>query len=375
MGRSHKETNTYRFQNFSERIALMHIDVVHQIRKKTDDEVGAQSTYFGDALASWVDLNCTQHFVDFQQDMAQFPCTSYVQLVHHAENIVSTLKKHLLVPGTLALEPLLDLVVQMGRDMGPDFYAHFQEIFDILVQLLSANAKDPDSLEKVFCTMAYLYKFLWRYLLQDIHRVYGFFSCLLTQNYKEYIQKFAAESFAFLMRKVKDHDALLDFLFTDLRENPEKTSGVGQLLFEMMKGVKQHFHTVSDKVFVSILHKLGPKEGQVDVPQPPWPQVEEAVGHMMQACATYTSRDQAQHMWATLLAVLTEVHQSCVREGQRKEKTAQPQKTEHLCRLLRMTTVWLDHHDGSIVSNPSAVLKVLRGGRTRSAFRLLLRGN
>lgn len=28
----------------------------------------------------------------------------------------------------------------------------------------------------------------------------------------------------------------------------QKTAGVGQLLFEMMKGVKQHFHTVSSKV-------------------------------------------------------------------------------------------------------------------------------
>lgn len=65
------------------------------------------------------------------------------------------------------------LVVQMGRDMGPDFYAHFQEVFEILVQLLSANAKDPDKLEKVFVTMAFLYKFLWRYLVQNIQTVYG----------------------------------------------------------------------------------------------------------------------------------------------------------------------------------------------------------
>ena len=65
------------------------------------------------------------------------------------------------------------LVVQMGRDMGPDFYAHFQEVFEILVQLLNTNAKDPDKLEKVFVTMAFLYKFLWRYLVQNIQAVYG----------------------------------------------------------------------------------------------------------------------------------------------------------------------------------------------------------
>ena len=65
------------------------------------------------------------------------------------------------------------LVVQMARDMGLDFCAHFQEVFEILVKLLNANAKDADTLEKVFVTMAYLYKFLWRYLVKNIYSVYG----------------------------------------------------------------------------------------------------------------------------------------------------------------------------------------------------------
>ncbi|KAK7107774.1 small subunit processome component 20 homolog [Littorina saxatilis] len=358
MGRAHKETNTYRFQNFSERMKLMHIDVVHQVRKRKEDDLEEQSTYFGEALAKWMDLNCTQHFADFNEDMSKYPCTSFVQLVHHAEDIVATLKKHLLVKGTLALEPLLDLVVQMGRDMGPDFYMHFKELFEILVKLLNVNAKDPDALEKVFVTMAFLYKFLWRYLVQNIETVYGYFSSLLTEDNKEYIQRFAAESFAFLMRKVKDQDALLTFLFKDLKQNPEKTEGLGQLLFEVVKGVKEHFHSISDQMFGLVLMKLGTQSWKEETGQLPVDLVEETVGRLMQACADYASKEHAGQMWTTLLNTVTEVHKSCIgnKNGKAEERV---EHVHHLCRLLRMTDIWLKHDKGRIVSDPSAVAKVI----------------
>lgn len=61
----------------------------------------------------------------------------------------------------------------MARDLGPDFYPHFHEVFDILVQLLRSNSHDADILEKVFEAMAYLHKYLWRYLVKNIQEVYG----------------------------------------------------------------------------------------------------------------------------------------------------------------------------------------------------------
>ncbi|XP_025097744.1 small subunit processome component 20 homolog [Pomacea canaliculata] len=354
MGRSHKETNTYRFQNFSERIAYMHFDVAHHTHKQTEGYPESDQSFFRNAIAKWVDLNCTQNFCDFREEISKFPCDTFVQLVHHAEGIMATIKKHLQVPDTLALEALLDLLVQMARDLGPDFYPHFREVFDILVQLLRSNSHDADILEKVFEAMAYLHKYLWRYLVKNIQEVYGYFSCLLTQSNRDYIQKFAAESFAFLMRKVKDYDTLLEFLFKDLEMNQQKTAGVGQLLFEMMKGVKQHFHTVSSKVFTCILQKLGPHHIENET-QLPWKQVEETVEHMMKACATYTNRDQAGPLWTVLLNVLGDVHKSCLTS----QKESQPLLNSHLCRLLRMLTVWLQHSNGSIISDPPEVAKAL----------------
>lgn len=37
-------------------------------------------------------------------------------------------------------------------------------------------------------------------------------------------------------------------MFLDLDEHPEKVEGVGQLLFEMCKGVRNMFHSCTEKV-------------------------------------------------------------------------------------------------------------------------------
>ncbi|KAL8599182.1 hypothetical protein ACOMHN_007898 [Nucella lapillus] len=358
MGRAHKETNTYRFQNFTERMKLMHIDVVHQIRKKVDENDEEDASYFGTALAKWVDLNCTQNFDDFKEDMQQCACNTYVELVYHAESIIVILKKHLSVPNTLALEPLLDLLVQMGRDLGPDFYQHFQEVFEVLILVLNASAKDPDAIEKIFTTMAYLYKFLRKYLIKNIYTVYGYFSSLLTHG-KEYIRRFAAESVAFLMRKVKDQDALLHFLFSDLEQNPEKAEGVGGLLFEVVKGVNEQFHTVSEEVFRCILLKLGPGSTEDQGGALPFALVEGTVSCLMKACADYTNQRAAADLWTVLLGVITEVNTACDEDpkddGEGREGS---EKLSHLCRLLRLTNIWLTQLKGRIVSDPSAVAKV-----------------
>jgi len=71
------------------------------------------------------------------------------------------------------------LLVQLARDLQTDFYKHFREFFDILVQLLNDHPQDTELLEKMFSALSYLLKFLWRYLVKDIKEVYG-----LVYNYR-----------------------------------------------------------------------------------------------------------------------------------------------------------------------------------------------
>lgn len=48
--------------------------------------------------------------------------------------------------------------------------------------------------------------------------------------------------------QVSDKNALFNLMFLDLDEHPEKVEGVGQLLFEMCKGVRNMFHSCTGKV-------------------------------------------------------------------------------------------------------------------------------
>lgn len=83
------------------------------------------------------------------------------------------------------------------------------------------------------------------------------YSPLLMGEQKNYIQQFAAESFSFLMRKIKDSSKLFDILFSTLDTQPGLCQGLGFLCFEMIKGVKQQFHSMTDSVLPILFSKTG----------------------------------------------------------------------------------------------------------------------
>ena len=83
------------------------------------------------------------------------------------------------------------------------------------------------------------------------------YSPLLVGEQKSYIQQFAAESFSFLMRKIKDSSKLFDILFSTLDTQPDLCQGLGFLCFEMIKGVKKQFHSMTDSVLPVLFSKTG----------------------------------------------------------------------------------------------------------------------
>ncbi|KAK3098421.1 hypothetical protein FSP39_019304 [Pinctada imbricata] len=341
------------FQSFSERIANVNIDVIHKI-KQYDDTPEESGTHFGEALDQWIELNCTEHFTNFRHEISD-QVQSFTQLVHHENEIVKALHKHLRVPQSLAYEPLLDLLVQLARDLQKDFYRHFQDFFELLVELLGKNHQDTELLEKLFSTLSYLFKFLWRYLVNDIKNVYKYFSKLLEQQYQIYIRNFAAESFAFLMRKVKNHGELFDFLFSTLRDAPETAEGMGRLMFEMMKGVSKQFHSCTEKVFPILLSKLGECQAVKKVTKLPWEQVTEAVSHTFQAMAKHTNRDSSSIIWSLLLNFIDQMHKTLIKSPKKEKSKA----AVHLSRILKLTSDWLSHRHGYIIADPDNIAKSL----------------
>lgn len=236
--------------------------------------------------------------------------------------------------------------MQLARDLQADFYPHFRDFFVIITSLL--NTQDTEVLEWAFTCLSYLYKYLWRLLVKDITDIYSLYSSLLCHS-KEHIRRFAAESFAFLMRKVPDHSALFNFMFADLEAHRAKAEGVGQLLFEMCKGVQNAFHSCSAKVFPVILQKLGPVTEATTVL--PWDVVCEAVGHMAKSCAAYAHKEHLDVLWNCL--------QECIVDLQdRVDPEDAGRVSDHIRRLLQTFLVLLEAQQGSKVPHPSAVCEV-----------------
>ncbi|KAM7366962.1 hypothetical protein PAMP_014893 [Pampus punctatissimus] len=329
----HKSENTYRIVNlpsfsisqfltFAERLANVNIDVIHRI-----DRTG-----------------------------------SYAE-----KSIVETLKTHLAVKNSLAYQPLLDLVVQLARDLQTDFYPHFPDFFILITSLL--DTKDTEVLEWAFTCLSYLYKYLWRLMVKDMTNIYSLYSTLL-EHKKEHIRKFAAESFSFLMRKVPDLDALLTHVFSDLQQHPDKAEGAGQLLFEMCKGVRNMFHSCATTALPVALRKLSPATNPgVTLP---WDTVRDALDHMAQAAANHVDREHFLVLWESLQASVEEVLGVMEAKGEEAE-----QATEQLERLLFIFHTLVSHRNGAKISKPEAVCQtVLRliqsSALSASCSRLLL---
>ncbi|XP_029350573.1 small subunit processome component 20 homolog isoform X2 [Echeneis naucrates] len=343
----HKSENTYRFLTFAERLAKVNINVIHRI-DRTGSFAEEVETYFSEGLTKWRDLNLTEHFKIFLKEVAN-KSQSFNMLVFHQNAIVESLKTHLAVKNSLAYQPLLDLVVQLARDLQADFYPHFPDFFILITSLL--DTKDTEVLEWAFTCLSYLYKYLWRLMVKDMTNIYSLYSTLLAHK-KEHIRKFAAESFSFLMRKVPDLDALLTHMFSDLQQHPDKAEGAGQLLFEMCKGVRNMFHTCAANALPVALRKLGPATNAgVSLP---WDTVKEALDQMAQAAANHIDREHCLVLWESLQASVVDVLDVLKAKG-----AEAGQSTEQLERLLFIFHTLVSHRDGAKITKPEATCQTV----------------
>lgn len=130
-------------------------------------------------------------------------------------------------------------------------------------------------------------------MLKDLNSVYDLYSSLFDESRKFYIRNFAAESFAFLMRKIQDKNDLFDFLLTKrLIEHPQEISGIGRLIFEMFKGIKHQFNTCTEHSFQILLNKLDFFEDEQKNQL-----IFECVGKTVQSMAEFTKKEHSTIVW------------------------------------------------------------------------------
>ncbi|KOB71417.1 Small subunit processome component 20-like protein [Operophtera brumata] len=251
----HKTTNTFRFVPFAERInaidirhaALYHIE--HEYTKRPEEN----DTHFSLAIQKWHVLNLTENFKKFKRDV--FGTFSVAQLVHKKEEVIETLEK---------------ILVSLAKDLREDFYPHFPKFLDILIKLL--NTKNADQLEWTLVCLAFLFKVLKPYLKKDIAVVLKRIIPLLSDNKPQYINNFAAESFAFVARDIRDKKKFISLVLSYLQTNDDvRVTGKFHscietflpLLLQYLKENKDHqeiLFKVLTQTFEDSLQTILPKE-------------------------------------------------------------------------------------------------------------------
>ncbi|KAJ3414834.1 U3 snoRNP protein [Chytridiales sp. JEL 0842] len=208
-------------------------------------------SFFVEALLSWRDLNCTANFSAFLKEVSPIS-QSLQQVLYHKDTIVDTLITFLNKSDILSLEPLLNLVTLLARDLQEEFYVHFNRVFPAVVNIVRRDNVEPEVLEWIFNTVAFLFKYLAKEVCEDVLLVFADFQFVL-QDKRAYIRTFGAESFGFLVRKLKPQKAeeLFIDLVKSLRDLPTKDycEGCSLLLFETLKHVQSTLHSKAKSFF------------------------------------------------------------------------------------------------------------------------------
>ncbi|EEQ35796.1 U3 snoRNP protein [Microsporum canis] len=252
-------TKSHRWEPFSQRVLKLKIDPVHRVRRTSfgEDDADETSSCFRASLEHWMELNLSENFTEFVGRVNRL-CESLPQILYHQDAIMGLLVEYIEKKDELSMEPLLSLMAQFARDLGPRFEKHFATAVQ-LVASVAATHQSIDVIEWSFTCLAWIFKFLSRLLVPDLRPLLAIMTQYLGKEHqKHFVSRFAAESVSFLIRKTaavyyKDKKPLeraVTFLFQDLanmsaegRQVSSYQEGLMTMFADATKGIKGAVHS------------------------------------------------------------------------------------------------------------------------------------
>ncbi|XP_057326946.1 small subunit processome component 20 homolog [Microplitis mediator] len=341
----HKESNRFKFKRFGDRISEIDIDVFHRIVHKNEESSDDEEelvTIFHKTLVKWNVLNLTEGYTNFRKEVKHI--VTLPQLLHHKHQVMESLKKYLKMKDVAFLQPVLEMVVAAARDLQRDFYEFFPDFLTLIIDLL--NTKDPDVLEYAFTSLAYLFKFMWVYFIRNIDTTFEILLPLLVDTKPVYINNFAAESFAFVARKItgQDQNSFLNLLFNALERNPHGVKGCGKLLFEVISGVPGKFHSCAEKMINLYFKTL--TDDKID------PKLAfDVLSEIFMCINNSISPNHSQVLWDVIFKTLD---QNLSEENDKSGRILIP-----VAQLIRII---LNHKGGRMLSSPASLSSLITRG-------------
>ena len=143
---------------------------------------------------------------------------------------------------------------------------NFSEAYDKLFKSLHALASSLQTRISTFnlSVQVPVPQVLWRIILKDLANLYELYSKFLfsssmmndsTTNY-EYIRSFAAESFAYLLRKIENYQPFIDYLFDWKERDENELESLAMVFSETCQNVQSTFHSCTKSLLLCLLKKL-----------------------------------------------------------------------------------------------------------------------
>ncbi|KAH3679500.1 hypothetical protein WICMUC_000945 [Wickerhamomyces mucosus] len=248
-----KSSKRFTYQSFRDRVDSIKIEPSRRLNKRAFDE--AETSHFLSSIERWKEFNRSAVFTDFF-DVVEPLSQSLPQILHYKQEIFQHLVTHIEKHDSLSLQPLLEALTQFCHDLGPDYMEFYEKTLELLKDAALDKNNTSDTLEWEFNSLAFMFKYLSRYLSKEL--IPTFKSLLPLFDSKEHISRFAAEALSFLLRKSAEEELekVTRFVFNNSNKNGDNSRGIIVLYSESMKSTKGSIHSKSSLIIRALLGQI-----------------------------------------------------------------------------------------------------------------------
>lgn len=272
-GTAHQKN--HRWESFTTKISKLNsLDPIRRVRRHDIDaeDISTSTSYFKTGLEKWQELNMSEGFISFAQDVLPM-CDSLPQILHFEDKIMEILVTYLEKRQRESVEPLLELMTDFAHDLGPRFEKHYSKALELITSI-AGTPQDVEVIEWSFTSLAFLFKYLSKLVVPDLRPTYDLMAPLLGKHrQRPHIARFAAEAMSFLVKKAGapgQRDKALPLIIkhakTDLESMVDTKEfglyyhGLMTMFAEAMKGNGLSLHTTGPPIFRALVSALDEKD-------------------------------------------------------------------------------------------------------------------
>lgn len=192
--------------------------------------------------------------------------------------------------------------------------------------------------------MANLFKYLWRFIVRNVEPMIVLLLPLLSDTQPVYINEFAAEAFAFVVRKVLDKDKFFKSVLCILKDNTDDVSGCGKLFFEVVSGVTGQFHSCSEKMLLIYFNALQDQSVNQRLTY-------EVLKEIIVCILQNVHPENCNIMWNVILKMIDKFIESS------KQPLESSDREHSLILVLRLIYIVINYKNGKFITDSESLIK------------------